>query len=776
MAFRPLRSYSSEFPQAYWLKLPEPFRDPRDRRFQFRKTFELKEVPAHAELHVTADAKYCLYINGEFVHFGPARGFQSHWPFDRIDAAPYLRPGRNVIAALLYTFGIGNYTYSCAGEYGFLLSGSAGDVDLSTNETWKGRIAPGYLFAVARGSGQYGFQEFFDFRKAQDDWFQPDYDDSAWTDDLAPHMRIAGSMPWHRFEERNLPLLTKFVIPAKTRCSVSCHQPAADGWQPVRHIYYSYHADRFLWKDAPESGDTAVFRDGIAGQTVDFGEEVTGTLRFEIDHAAEGMVLDYFTFECLKDGRPDIPEKETHPLTLYGGRLILRAGRNELELSLPWGFRYVALWIHGAGNGLSVKLSARVLRYPFDLRGQFASSDPVFSDIWRMCVHTQQCCSVDSYIDCPWRENAQWWGDALVQSQNTFRLAADDRLLVRGLRLIGEQRTPNGLTYAMAPTVGHTCVLPDYSAMYLVTLWAHWFQTGSTALYEELAGSVDSILDYFRTEADLNGGLAPYDSRYWLFLDWCSALFKQGTPALLNLIWLWGMKQVRIVAEAAGDRTRAARLDSEIEKLSGVIIAKLYDPETRLLYDGLLPDGTPVKTHSPHAAALGIILDLLPEAHEVWVEQILLPLVRSSREKNPLQPSSYFMHYIFQALKIKGYRRDVADCIRRWWGEFVQAGCSTAPELFLEHSTPGATSFCHAWSAHPILHLSEILLGVRQLEPGWTRISFEPLLIPGLDVSGVVPTPLGDIRVSVVWHDGRAETRCEAPDGMICEQGTRESR
>ena len=110
MAFRPPHPYSSEFPQAYWLKLPEPFRDLRDRRFQFRKTFELEEVPSHAELHVTADAKYCLYINGTFVHFGPARGFQSHWPFDRIDAAPYLRPGRNVIAALLYTFGIGNYT------------------------------------------------------------------------------------------------------------------------------------------------------------------------------------------------------------------------------------------------------------------------------------------------------------------------------------------------------------------------------------------------------------------------------------------------------------------------------------------------------------------------------------------------------------------------------------------------------------------------------------------------------------------------------------------
>ncbi len=116
MSFQTARAYSETFPHAFWLKLPPPNRDPRDRRYQFRKTFELDAVPGKAEICVTADAKYSLYVNGKFVHFGPARGFQEHWPFDRIDFAPYLSPGKNVIAALLYTFGLGNYTYAYAGE------------------------------------------------------------------------------------------------------------------------------------------------------------------------------------------------------------------------------------------------------------------------------------------------------------------------------------------------------------------------------------------------------------------------------------------------------------------------------------------------------------------------------------------------------------------------------------------------------------------------------------------------------------------------------------
>ena len=769
MSFQTARAYSDVFPHAFWLKLPPPDRDPRDRRYQLRKTFELETVPARAEICVTADAKYSLYVNGRFVHFGPARGFQAHWPFDRIDIAPYLRPGRNVIAAMLYTFGLGNYTYAYAGEQGFLLGGAAGGIDLSTDETWKIRVAPGYLCAVARGSGQYGFQESYDFRQAEDNWFAPDYDDSSWDENPEPHMRIAGCMPWHRFEERALPLLTNEVIPAVRRLSVSRHTPAPDGWQELRHIYHSYRQEDFRWEEAAASGDTVIFEDGIAAQLIDFGEETVGKLRLEINSAAEGQILDYLTCECVKDGAPCIPRAKVHPSTLYGGRLILRAGRNELEITLPWGFRYVVLWIHGEGGGLSVKLSNRRTWYPLDVHGTFSASDPALVRIWEMCVRTQRCCTVDSYIDCPWRENAQWWGDALVQSQNTFRLAADARVLARGLRQIGEQRSPNGLTYGMAPTVGHTCILPDYSAMWLVTLWAHYFQTGSTELYRELTDTVDSVLGYFRTEADLNGGLAPYDRRYWLFLDWCPPLFKDGTPTLLNLIWLWGLKQVRIVAEAAHDHARTERFDAEIAKLSDAITARLYDPETKLLYDGLRWDGMPVDTHAPHAAAIAILLDLLPEAHETWIREILLPLVKSSRG-NPIQPSAYFMFYIFQALKKKGCRQEVFDCICCWWGEFVQAGCSTTPEGFLEQATPGGWSFCHAWSSHPLVHFSELLLGVRQLTPGWKKIAFDPLLIPGLDISGTVPAPQGDIRVSVVWKDGRADKRITLPDGVECER------
>ena len=42
--------------------------------YHMRKTFELSEVPSRFIVHVTADNRYKLYLNGRFVSLGPARG------------------------------------------------------------------------------------------------------------------------------------------------------------------------------------------------------------------------------------------------------------------------------------------------------------------------------------------------------------------------------------------------------------------------------------------------------------------------------------------------------------------------------------------------------------------------------------------------------------------------------------------------------------------------------------------------------------------------------
>ena len=56
-------------------------------------------------IHVTADNRYKLYVNGELVSLGPARGDLHHWRYESVDIAPHLKTGKNVLAAVVWNFG-----------------------------------------------------------------------------------------------------------------------------------------------------------------------------------------------------------------------------------------------------------------------------------------------------------------------------------------------------------------------------------------------------------------------------------------------------------------------------------------------------------------------------------------------------------------------------------------------------------------------------------------------------------------------------------------------
>jgi hypothetical protein len=300
--------------------------------------------------------------------------------------------------------------------------------------------------------------------------------------------------------------------------------------------------------------------------------------------------------------------------------------------------------------------------------------------------------------------------------------------------------------------------------MWIVTLFAHYWQTGTPSMWLEQCDTADGILNYFQDQL-ADDGLLYFDDRYWLFLDWSPALHKNGAPTVLNLIYLWALQSACKLSEVTKDTERQKRYKNSIERLTAAIIQHLYEPVTQQLYDGLTFAGEQVKSSSPHAAALAISLNLLPEAHNAWLDQILLPLLRGNRTEK-LLPSSYFMYYIFEAVKSKGYDKEVIDCVCRWWGEFVDDDCSTTPENWLDKKARGIWSRCHAWSAHPLVQFSEIVLGVKQRAPGWRKISFEPLFTKGQRASGSIPTPFGLIRVEWDWTGFELKKNIQLPDGI----------
>ena len=73
--------------------------------FHFRKKISLDQKPSSFIIHVSADNRYKLYVNGTMVSFGPARSDIYNWNFETVDIAPYLQKGNNILAAVVWNFG-----------------------------------------------------------------------------------------------------------------------------------------------------------------------------------------------------------------------------------------------------------------------------------------------------------------------------------------------------------------------------------------------------------------------------------------------------------------------------------------------------------------------------------------------------------------------------------------------------------------------------------------------------------------------------------------------
>lgn len=136
---------------AAWITHPTaPLREPIE--LHFRRSLNLASAPPHYLVRVSADNRFILYVNGQRVGDGPARGDVTHWRYERFDLAPYLRPGANVIAATVWNFGVYAPIAQMSDRTAFLLESEAtGDEGISTPRGWMVEVDPGRL-PLGRGS------------------------------------------------------------------------------------------------------------------------------------------------------------------------------------------------------------------------------------------------------------------------------------------------------------------------------------------------------------------------------------------------------------------------------------------------------------------------------------------------------------------------------------------------------------------------------------------------------------------------------------------------
>ncbi|MHB9037811.1 MAG: family 78 glycoside hydrolase catalytic domain [Armatimonadota bacterium] len=187
--------------QGNWIWSGEELLD-RNAYVSFRRRFEYCD--GSAKLHITADSRYTLWVNGEYVGQGPVRAWPNHWRYDTYDIEPHLLRGENVIAVLVNHFGEGSMQY-IPGPPGLLAQLELADAVVGTDSRWLSRPCAAYAVKAPRISQQQGFEEQYDAR-LDDGWIGCGYDDREWR--AAAEVRPAPDGIHNNMEPRDIPFLT----------------------------------------------------------------------------------------------------------------------------------------------------------------------------------------------------------------------------------------------------------------------------------------------------------------------------------------------------------------------------------------------------------------------------------------------------------------------------------------------------------------------------------------------------------------------------------------
>ncbi|MCI0396201.1 MAG: alpha-L-rhamnosidase N-terminal domain-containing protein, partial [Chloroflexi bacterium] len=275
-------------PEAVWIGSSHPF-DLHEAYLCFRSptTWQLERKPDQAKLFITADSRYKLWTNGQFVGRGPGRSYPQHQCVDCLDLTAHLQAGANTLAVQVYQPGYSHFAYVHRGVAGLLAHLVCDDqTTLVTALTWRTRRAPSFADLVPRVSIYGSGVEERDLRLA-DDWITPNYDDSNWA--IPRLVAPVGGYPWLELRLRAVPLLVERELPMtllETRLLIS--SPASR--RPLRVVSSSdaHSALRQGWFSAVPAPQLAPDETGWIKVNLAAGESAYWLFDLGRDYTCQG--------------------------------------------------------------------------------------------------------------------------------------------------------------------------------------------------------------------------------------------------------------------------------------------------------------------------------------------------------------------------------------------------------------------------------------------------------------------------------------------------------
>ena len=723
---------------AYWIGVPGAAAQEYG-VYYFRKHLLLHDQPAAFVIHVSADNRYKLFVNGQLASLGPARGDVFHWNYESVDIARYLRTGDNVIAAVVWNFGAARPEHQLSFRTGFIVQGhSAAESIVNTNASWKCRQDTSYSPLLPDLTYTYyvaGPGEKIDYRKYPSGWKETLYADSGWV----AAATIQNGLPKGVFQTD----LSWMLVPRK----IPAVELTPQRLPKVRRVTGIDLAASF-------PGMATAFT-VPANQTVKIlmdNEVLTNAypvLRFSKGKGAK-ISLGYAEALFIVEGGDKnwkAQNKKGNRNEIDGKRFVgvrdelIADGRDDQEFSpLAWRtYRYIQLEITTSGEPLTVNdLYGIFTGYPFQLRAKFAAGNDTLEKIFETGWRTARLDAMETYMDCPYYEQLQYVGDTRIQAMVSLYNAGDDRLMRNAIEQIDYSRMAEGITLSRFPTA-NAQQIPPFSLWWIGMLDDYYMYRNDPAFVQQFLPGERQVLQFFHRYQLADGSIqrAPY----WEFTDWAEGegwqsgappLGSDGCSAALDLQLLWAYEVASRLEDSLGMKVFASEYRQRAAILTATITRKYWDSSRQLFSD------TREKTaFSQHTNTLAILTGI------VSGQSAKSLALRMISDTTLTQATIYFQYYVNQALRQTGLGNLYLDRLQIWKDNLAM-GLSTWAEI---SDVNAARSDCHAWVASPNIEFLRTVLGIDTDGPGFNKIIIQPNLGSLPEASGTVPHPKGDITV-----------------------------
>ena len=484
------------------------------------------------------------------------------------------------------------------------------------------------------------------------------------------------------------------------------------------------------------------WRDAKGRLFADFGRETYGYLKLR-GVSGTGVVRIAYA-ESLPEAESEDRDDGTEKTALDGSELVRLSPCAEHRREFPNGFRHVC--VRTVEGDVAVDSLAMDYEWkPVPLRGAFRCDDEELNRIWDVSVRTLELTRREVFIEGVKRDHWVWSGDAVQSFLMDYYTAADYQGVRDSLWVLRGKD----------PVLSHLNWIMDYTFYWFDAVRTYELYTGDTRFFGHVYPRMRSLMEWCIGRLDAKG--RPRDRpRDWIFIDWAPEALENrgGVTAFEEMLFARALEATSDVAERVGQAADAAAYRARAAALKAEIKTVFWDESKGCLAHILRDDGTLSERITRYPNMFGLMFGYFGEAERERVVKNVILNDRVMRIQTP-----YMRFYELEALCMIGRQEDVLKEMKDYWGAMLRLGATSFWELYnptesgsqhyAMYGRDFGRSLCHAWGASPVYLLGRYYLGVAPTKPGFATYEVRPALGGLKWMKGKVPTPHGEIEVSV---------------------------